>query len=479
MALTQKKLTWAKHLPHLGQRWTNPQKALFNSPFKLTVFWGANGIGKSWAIAELCRRSIAGELYWQTPGKPYVVILAGNTWNQLGSTLRYFMKIADPRWFKKGVRFEGGSVKGQRLAIFDIIGGPGAGGELRLGVFNAENLAGPRADVVITDEPLPENVYQELWPRLLGRNGRMYQTFTPTTGTAEKLDYLWKMVDDPDMDWVGEIQTQLTLDAVTIRDGLWEYSWMTQSEIDMFERGCNAASRDIRMGRSRKPLNEAAVYDAWGDHLFLERPPKWLVEALKRPAREQQNDPVRVGIGIDHGSKPGAERIILTYVLGRGNRARVWIPDEYASDGRSTTLDDAKGLIDLLQRNDLTLDEVDVWIGDRAHDGGKKGSRKSNERLVAAVAELLNKPKEALPKEFQRIRVPYKSDRSIDDGVDMIHRHMLMGPEYYAVSRKCEQLDRDHREWTGKSTEPAKDGCDAERYVVTYLVQGGFVGKVL
>ena len=80
-------------------------------------------------------------------------------------------------------------MKGQRLQVFDIIDGPGKGGELRLGTFKAQNLAGPRANVVITDEPLPEAVHNELWPRLLGRDGRMYQGFTPTLGTAHRLDY--------------------------------------------------------------------------------------------------------------------------------------------------------------------------------------------------------------------------------------------------------------------------------------------------
>jgi hypothetical protein len=461
----------------LKQYWTNPQLKLFNSPFKLTVWWGANGIGKSFGVAELARRAICGELPWQRPGRKYSVLLCGKTWMQLGSTLEYFMKDVPNEWFREGIRFEGGTIKGQRLMVFDVVGGPGAGGKLTVAVFNAENLAGPRYDVVITDEPLPEKVYNELWPRLLGRNGRIYMTFTPTAGTAERLDWLWGIVDDDTKDWAGEIQVELDIDAVTPRGGLFEIPWISKEQIKVFEAGCSAASRDIRMGRSRKPLNEKAVYDAWGDHLFLEREPSWLAKALTRSLKEQQEDPVMVGVGIDHGSKPGAERMILAYVLGRGNRAKVWIPDEYASDGKSTTLDDARGLIDLLNRNDLVLEDVDVWIGDRAHDGGKKGSRKSNERLIAAVAEVLGRPITSLPRSFQKIRVPYKSDRSIDDGIDLIHRHMLLGPEYYAVSRNCHQLDSDHRDWKGGQKEPAKDGCDAERYILSFLMQGAFVGK--
>ena len=46
------------------------------------------------------------------------------------------------------------------------------------------------------------------------------------------------------------------------------------------------------------------------------------------------------------------------------------------------------------------------------------------------------------------------------------------GHDYYTVARRCEQLDSDHREWRGGKNEPAKDGCDAERYIVVPMVEG-------
>lgn len=422
-------------------------------------------------VAELTRKSVGGELYWQRPG-PQTTILAGNTWSQLGVALRYFWDLVDPTWFKPGLRFEGGSIKGQRLAIFDVIGGPGAGGELRCGTFKAENLAGPRADTVITDEPLPVEVYDELWARLLGRNGRMYQTFTPTLGTAHKIDYLWDMVDDPLQPWAGEIQTELTLGAVTPRGGLLEIPWMTQREIDEFEAGCSAASRDCRMGRTRRPSMESAVYSSWGEHLILSEPPSWLARAI---ARGQE---VRVGIGIDHGSKPGAERTVLVYALGRGIHTRIWVVDEHYSDGRSETADDAKGLLAMLDRQGLRLDQVDQWVGDRAHRGDRRGGKKSNQRLQQAVAELMGIDTRQfgwirrLPEPFQKMHTPAKRDGSVYEGADIIHELMTRGRDYYAVSSACKQLDKDHSNWKGGATESAKDGCDAERYIIVPMVEG-------
>ena len=89
------------------QRWTNPQRAVFESPYRLTVWWGANGLGKSVAIAELTRRALAGALYWQRPGAQ-TVILCGNTWSQIGSTLKYFWQGLDRSWFRESIRYEGG-----------------------------------------------------------------------------------------------------------------------------------------------------------------------------------------------------------------------------------------------------------------------------------------------------------------------------------------------------------------------------------
>ena len=60
--LTEDRRVWRERTASVGRLWTNPQHRLFSSPYALTVFWGANGIGKSYAIAELARRAIAGEL---------------------------------------------------------------------------------------------------------------------------------------------------------------------------------------------------------------------------------------------------------------------------------------------------------------------------------------------------------------------------------------------------------------------------------
>jgi len=461
--------------------WTQPQLDLFASPYRLTVSWGANAIGKSVGAAGLAAKALGCGLYWQRPG-PTTVILAGRTWTQLGSTIKWLWEFIDPAWFSKKLRYEAGGVRGQRMQVFDILTGPAKGGELRLGVFNAEHLAGPRADVVITDEPLPKAVHNELWPRLLGRGGRMYETFTPTEKTTTKLDYLWDLVDDEDAPWIGEIHTPLTVAAVTPVGGMFPVPWITQEEIDQFEYGLSARVRDMRMGRSRIPQGDAAQYSAWGPHLILDEPPRWWRRAVA--SQDRRRMPL-VGIGMDHGSKPGAQRATMAHSnRATGLHSRIWIPDEYKSTAGRSEHEDARGVLAMLERQSLDVRDVDIWVGDRAHAGDSRGGRKSNLRFQEAMAAQMGidtnrrRWSSKLPINLREMRTPYKYDNSVFEGVDIIHRLMLRatdeeaGTEWYAVHRRCVYLDEDHREWKGSWKEPAKDGCDSERYIVVPMVEG-------
>jgi len=454
---------WQEPRPS-GMRWTAPQKAFEESPLKLTVWWGANGIGKSQKLAGMIEDAIAGKLHWQRKRRAGRTVMAvGNTWKQLGVTMAYFFANVPKGWFKPGVRFEGGSVRGQRLPEYDIIGGPGKGGKLILGIFMAKNLAGPRAEVIISDEPLPEGVHNELWPRLLGRGGRMYVSFTPTLGTAHNLEYLWKLVDNPKIDYIGEIQTPLTMDAVTLRGGLCDYSWMTPYEIEQLEAGLSDREVDMRMGRSRTARLDAAYFSAWGPHLRQD----WPVPG---------NTPI--GVSLDHGSKPGAQRASLVAVSGTGFAAHAHVLDHYMSDGRTRTLEDARSILQMLDRNGIELREVDVWVGDRAHHGDKRGGRKSNARLRSAIGELLGLNTsstgwmEKIPAPLRDIHTPRKYDGSVDEGVEILHRLMVDGRFTVSTRPECNPLDDDFTKWQYSFGDPHKDGIDSVRYTVVPMVEG-------
>jgi hypothetical protein len=441
--------------------WTNPQAALFASPYRVTVWRGSNGIGKTVALAELVRRALYGLLPWQTPGRGYVVILAGNTWSQLGETLGHFWSLVDRRTFRKGVRFESGGMKGQRLHVYDCVAGPAKGSQLRLGTFDAENLAGPRADVVISDEPLPETVYSELWPRLFGRDGRMYMGFTVTMRTSSKVEYLRKMIEDASQPWIGEIHTPLTIDAVTPRGAAIEVPWIGPREIDQFVSGLSELERDMRTGNSWSPRRESAYFSAFGPHLVK---PVGLLEGW------------RVGVGIDHGSKPGAQRAILVAVDGRSLGSMVYVIDEYRGEGRTNTEQDAAGILAMLHRQGLGIEHVDLWVGDRAHEGYSGGGRKSNKRLMASIASELGYDLrstgwiEKLPEPLRRMQPPRKYDGMVWEHCEVIHRLMVGSSPRIFFAPGTVHIQRDLENWQGNKTDPSKDGIDALRYIVVPMV---------
>jgi len=476
-------------------RFTDKQWEFYNSTKKLTVLWGGNAVGKSVILAKMARSALRGELPWQKKGRKYTVMLVGNTWSQLSSTLEYLFDGLHPGELGSKVRYEGGAIKGQRMAVYKVQFGPCAGSTLRCGIFRAKNLAGPRADVVLSDEPLPEDVHNELFPRLMGRNGRMYITFTPTMGTAGDIDYLWKLVDDPDKPWFGEIQCPTTVENCTPRGGFIEVPFIRQAEIDQLRDGVSPIQAEMRLGLSRYPRRDCTYFEGSWD---------------ARTCRVHWTPPkgTYALVGLDHGSKAQAQVATLTYAHGRGYGTHYHAADMYMSSGRSEMTEDARGIVEMLWRNNLahpredlrgrpleevlqhravngipTLDlsDVDLWVGDRSHGGYKGGlGTKSNGMLQRAIAELIgfdtgrmqpHEWRERLPVPLRKIRVPYKRNRSMWDGMEVLRRMM---PQRYTISAdpKMDPMAEAFGQWQGALLDPLRDRLDSARYPVVEVDSG-------
>ena len=458
------------HCSAPDRRWTNPQIDFLDSPLSMLTLWGCNGSGKSMVLAEYARRAIEGTLAHPVAEGPVSVGLFGETWQQLGSTIKYFWDSVDKRWFREKVHFQDGQLAGQRMPIYDVIDGPGKGSVLRMGTFSAgaRRLAGSRYHYAIGDEPFPAEIFAELWPRLLGRGGQMRIGFTPTLGTAHKLDYLWQIIDDPaNANWAGEIQVPLTLDAVTPRGGLCEIPWMTEEEIKRFEQGLPGPERDCRMGRSRVPIMSDRFFVAFGQHLVRDIDRQ---ELIKLGAD--------IAVGIDHGSKPGAQRAVLIAVAMVMGQPMVYVLNEYKAPGRTSAEQDARGILAMLEEWDISLEEVDHWVGDRAHHGDRYGGKKSNLRLLMQISiirgvnpERTRTWRRKLPKPLASIDVPRKYERSVWDGCEIMHRLMVSDPPRIQFDPRTTHLQEDFMEWRGSQIDPHKDGLDAARYAIVDMTK--------
>ena len=289
--------------------------------------------------------------------------------------------------------------------------------------------------------------------------------FTVTLGTSNKVDYAFDIVDNEANDWAGLLHIPLEVENCTPRGGLIEEPWTSAEEIARFEAGLSRAEVEMRMGRSRRPRLDEAYFSAWGPHLRQEWSP---------PAG------TFVAVGIDHGSKPGAQRASLVYVSGSHLAARAHVADHYRGDGRTESEDDARGILDMLARNGIRLEDVDMWVGDRSHRGDRWGGVKSNVRLQRAIAQQsginVNRKRHLwtrdLPDALAKMRKPRKYDGSVWDGCDILHRLMVAGRLTISPRSECDPLDLDFSSWQAAYTDPAKDGIDSVRYPIVPAVDG-------
>lgn len=449
------------------RQYTAPQRRALMMASDLGVFWGANQVGKTTYLVDDAILRLIGKHPLQRHNPPCIVGIGGKSWPQMAATLKALWDTVDPRWFKRAIRYEGGQLKGQRYAIFDVVGGPGKGGTLCLATDEqgADVIQGWQVNHWAQDEPLSQAFYGELTPRLFRRNGTLRLGFTNRIGTAgengEKMLWFWEKVDSREIE---EVNVPLTLDAVTVRGGLFEVPWLTQAQIDDFERRCTGPEREMRMGRSRIPVFTDRVFTCFGDNLIDHTGPP-AVNALC--------------VGVDHGAGAGRQRACA--VAGVIDPwPEVWALGEAASDGRTGPDQDAKDITDMLLRvtgertATAAIASVDEWIGDRYHAGDAYGGEKSNLLLLNAFCRLLglakpsSKQKEyvlavrALPGSLSRIRVPNKWEGSVFDTARQLNELMDKGRAHFRPDLAA-TLDG-IRHWRGHKNDPEKDACDAWRY---------------
>jgi hypothetical protein len=374
--------------------------------------------------------------------------------------VRSLWRFLDPRAFKARIDLSEGSVKGQRLPILTAIAGPGAGSQIRLGTYEmgALSVQGWTIHRAQLDEPPKQPFYTEVRSRVVTTGGRVRMGFCPTAAhmgvDGIALDYVWRLVDDG---LIGLIHAPLCVESVTPARGLIRVPTMSKADIEAFAREIPARDRSMRLGLARYPHQEGAYFDAYSTAL---------VRDLGIPAGN-------LGIGIDHGSKPGRQRASLVVVTGRGMNAKIHVLRHYRSVGRSDDAADAAGILEMLRATGHTIDDVDFWVGDRAHGGDRNGGKKSNSRLRRAIAQAVGIDVSQrnwfrrLPQPLQRLYPPYKTEGSVWDDAEVLHRAMVRAG--FTLDPSCaegeDSLSQDFLAWQGSSTDPHKDGIDSVRYV--------------
>ena len=438
-------------------RLTDPQRAWLSCPARLALWRGANQIGKSHAQAADILHTARGTHPLRTVRRrrgPVKLLVVGESWAQMDPLCEKLWELCPKNEVDPKVRYvPGQGIQGYKERVLPFTSGPGAGSVVYLATYQqgAGRIAGSSVHGAYLDEPPPEGVYGEIMPRLSKHFGFLRVSMTPTP-ESPPLGYLKEKVDKfKTGDTAGnlwELHTPLTLEALTLRGGLFDRPWKTPAELAEIVGSYLEVERGMRVGGDWDPVAVGRWLTNWSEEL--------LNLSLMPSGR------VHVGIGIDHGAKAGRQFACLCVCDAAGER--IGVLDEVSSDGRTSPREDAQNILDMLARNGWRWSDVDYWIGDRAHGGDYWGNEKSNKDLMHAFSKILKIPQTRLRADGMKIKVPYKRRGSITRGMRLLNG--LCKNKQLIVNPSCSGFIEAAKNWAGRLDSPLKDRLDGVRYVV-------------
>ena len=304
------------------------------------------------------------------------------------------------------------------------------GSTLEIVTASQDNLAHASAtlDFVWIDEPPPEELYSELLARLLVRKGKMWITMTPIN---RPVDWLIKEIERGK---ITDFRFDLTPENCP---------HLTQEQIDAIADAYLPHQKAQRLHGHWHGETTDRYFDAYDARCVSDEIPQG-----------SMLNPVRFGLGIDHGEGVGKQVAILTAHVG----PRVWVIDEYRNTKVSTPFDDAKGMLEMFERNGLQPWDIHMAVGDINSAGKAFSGLKVNQALENAFAQLTGRTRSPF-----RILNAFKKAGSIDWGNRIINYAFKRGD--LTINPSCEYLNHALSHWQGKHDD-LSHGLDAMRYIV-------------
>jgi hypothetical protein len=306
----------------------------------------------------------------------------------------------------------------------------------------ALNLSSATIDLVLIDELTTSRIYTELRKRVMRRGGNIIMTITPVnapSGWLEKRVASGKVIDlhyrmTPDLFIpVGETQPISFINGEGDKV-VCDAEWVRQEIEDTPEEE-----------------REVTCHGEWpaGD---VER--EFRAFDVKNRFDEKTRLPtfVAYGLGLDHGEKAGREVALFVAWTAKGE---MWVLGEYVSTGESGLDGDADGIRDMVEIWGLTLDQIDVAVGDINSAGQLARGMSVNEYLEGRFAAMCGG------------RRPFRIDPA-DKTVGVDERIMVLNTAFAGkrirVHEECRILIKSAQMWRGQNNR-LKDPIDALGYV--------------
>jgi hypothetical protein len=439
--------------PLTGWHPTLPGYEFMSDPALVKALRGPTQFGKTeTGVAELLHRMRGTHPYLKTHTPPIDCWVVCTSWGQSLTIQRKIWALIPKDELSEDTRFSNkNGFTGHYFALKN-------GSTCTIVTAGQETieLASATLHYIWVDEPALEKHWGELTSRVFHHQGVIGLTFTPINRPVE---WLKKKCED------GEIadhhfvmsEKNATPMGLTI-------PFRSQAAIDRYRNSILAIDRAQRCGAAWEGTTGERVWQAFTEDMIRDEYPPgeatWCV-------------------GIDHGAKAGRQIAVLVGCmrLPGAKRPSVWVVDEARSDERTGQYDDAKLILAMLRRNDLSVKDIDLWRGDRAHGGDFQGNKKTNRDLKKAIATVLGLSSvHKLPEALYQIRTPHKFDGSVSYGTTLVNK--LMADERFTIRPDAVTTIDGIRHWEGAKQDPKKDPCDAMRYACEAVLDAAYGGSL-
>lgn len=312
------------------------------------------------------------------------------------------------------------------------------------------NLAGATIDAALFDEPpASARIYSEVQKRVLARGGYVWLTLTPINAPVGWLRELVEKGQIRDLHYplrpeylipVGSSKPYQLQDG-TICDQSWIDAVIADSlpyEVPVVVHGdweCRVLGRIFTAFQAQSHSGPVSLRGRW-----------------------------KLAAGFDYGSKIGKQIGLLLAIDDSGDWPRVVVLGEYVGGENTSSEEDARAFLRLLQRWGISWSQLNSAWGDRLYIRGAE--QKSNKAMAWELAKQLklSDVRKLTPKIRTVKRGAGRGSGSVDLGCRYLHQ-LLVRPGHFLIGSECPYLLEAFQKWNGQD-DTYKDHIDALRYAL-------------
>lgn len=448
--------TEAERAPVQYARFSAWQESYLSDASRFRVIRAANQLGKT----HVCCWEVVADVLGTNPFRarrwsgPINVTIVGRSIEQMsmeGAIMERLWSMLPKGDIDPRVSFvRGRGIVGTKYPAIRFTSGPGVGSVIRFRTYeqDPQTHAGSVAHKYILDEPAPEQIYDEILPRIMRNQGDLTIAFTPTPDMPPQT-WLRTLVDQGQF---SEHWVPMRPEHTQVRG--FSRPFLTQEQIDEQRHRCPEVTRPLRFEAAWETVSTERWLSSYEEQRHL----------LPIEIGDRRLAGAWLGVGIDHGLVPGKQRAMLLAIVRRHDpqRAVAYYLDEVALPDITSPLADAKNILAMLKRNGLEYVHVDEWVGDRSTGEGLQLKSKSNGTLriqLLAQAQISSNDPEA-----KLIITPRKGDGSVIAGLHLMNA--MFAEDRMFVHPRCTEFRQFLLRFKGDSRDVLKDVGDAGRYIL-------------